>query len=194
MTRDQEEQHPRARRLGALCLAAGIADVLLVNLWLGPRALVAAAPPVAMPAARSTEAATTISATSASAAPTTARSTEAALVEADRATVYFGFDSAVVPQEAQAGLRRLARRQASTTSARIRITGFADGAGGEAYNTAIAEVRARAVAEVLAKLGAAPDRIEAGGGGIAGEAADPALHVRARRAEIVLSSGAGASR
>jgi len=165
MTRDQEEQHPRARRLGALCLAAGIADVLLVNLWLGPRALVAAAPPVAMPAARSTEAATTISATSASAAPTTARSTEAALVEADRATVYFGFDSAVVPQEAQAGLRRLARRQASTTSARIRITGFA-----------------------------APDRIEAGGGGIAGEAADPALHVRARRAEIVLSSGAGASR
>ena len=199
-------------RLGAgVCLAAGIADLLAINLWLGPKAIAEAAPEPAGAAPLVTSAApiapaplATSAAPIAVAPPATSAAPIAVAPPAPSAprepsgdavvVVYFGFDSAVVPQASLEGLAALARRVNTTPGARLSIRAFADPSGGGRYNAALSDARARAVGEALQRIGVGANRMTAQGLGIAEEGADPSAHPRLRRADVVLSLGGGASR
>jgi outer membrane protein OmpA-like peptidoglycan-associated protein len=184
-------------RLGAgVCLAAGLADLLAINLWLGPKVL-AEPPPAATasasaaPPVRASAAATEPRATSS--APRAEPNATAAEVE-ERIVVYFAFDSTVVPAEAHAALASLARRVSAAPEARVTVTAYADPRGGESYNASLIEARAQAVAQALARLGVSASLITTRAGGAVEGGTDPTGNIRARRAEVLVSRGAGASR
>lgn len=188
-------------RLGAgVCLAAGLADVLAINVWLAPRLLAEAPPPAVVtasaPATRTSalpavgRAAPRVPSAAPSAPPTPPPEER----PQERLLVYFAFDSTVIPAEGAAALAALSARVNAAPGARVTVTAYADPRGGEPYNASLTDARAQAVAQALARLGVAADRITTRAGGTVEGGVDPTGLIRARRAEVLVFPGAGASR
>lgn len=79
--------------------------------------------------------------------------------------VMFDFDSSILKPGAYAELDRVARILNSYPQTRIRVEGHTDATGGEAYNQALSERRAKTVQSALVQRGVDPIRIEAVGFG-----------------------------
>ena len=69
--------------------------------------------------------------------------------------IYYGFDSALLSEEARAELQRLAERLRAAPGAELTIEGHCDDRGTEEYNMALGEKRANAVKKYLGGLGIA---------------------------------------
>jgi outer membrane protein OmpA-like peptidoglycan-associated protein len=104
-------------------------------------------------------------------------------------TVYFGFDSAQLSQEARDVLNRVARAAENRPDAEISATGFTDTAGPADYNQDLSFRRAQAVERGLTNLGVADDRIGTAARGenqLAVETADGVREPQNRRVQISL--------
>ena len=115
--------------------------------------------------------------------------------------VLFDFDSAALKPEAAATLALLADAIRERAPSSVRIEGHTDAKGTEAYNQALSERRAQAVAgQLSAGDGIEPERLNPVGYGetrpVAPNAApdgtdDPQGRQRNRRVEVVLIGGSG---
>ncbi len=106
-------------------------------------------------------------------------------------TVYFGFDSAALTQEAQPTLQQVIAEFKRRTSARVDVAGHTDRAGSAEYNKALSKRRADAVANALSASGVSSGRIdEAALGEIVTDVptADGVREPLNRRVVIVVSS------
>ena len=74
--------------------------------------------------------------------------------------VFFDFDSAAIRDDARRIIQQAADSAKKNGKAVIHATGHADRAGSDAYNMALSERRAKAVAAELAKLGFAPNQVD----------------------------------
>lgn len=95
-------------------------------------------------------------------AQTTTSATSAAVpgeVSPGHYRVFFGFDEARLTSEAQSVVAQAARSFQSTGGARISVAGHTDTAGSAAYNQALSERRAAAVAAELVRQGVPADSI-----------------------------------
>ncbi|MCK6530379.1 OmpA family protein [Myxococcota bacterium] len=79
--------------------------------------------------------------------------------------IAFDYDSAAIRPESGPVLALLYEGLKADPSSRVLIEGHTSSEGGEAYNQALSERRARAVVEDLARRGIAPTRLRAGGAG-----------------------------
>lgn len=75
-------------------------------------------------------------------------------------TVYFGFNEAVLTDEAREILARNAEFLRRKPEARVQIEGHCDERGSTEYNLALGERRAMSVRDYLVKLGVEPRRME----------------------------------
>ena len=106
-------------------------------------------------------------------------------------TVYFGFDSAALTQEAQPVLQQAVAEFRRRADARMDVVGHTDRAGSLEYNRALSKRRADAVRDALAASGVTAGRIdEAALGELVAdvETADGVREPLNRRVEIVVSS------
>ncbi len=116
---------------------------------------------------------------------------EAAVIENISFTVYFGFDSAELTQEAQPVLQQAVAEFRRRADARMDVVGHTDRAGSLEYNRALSKRRADAVRDALAASGVTAGRIdEAALGELVAdvETADGVREPLNRRVEIVVSS------
>jgi len=74
--------------------------------------------------------------------------------------ILFGWDSSVLDQDAMVVGVNIVAALRSTTSLDVRLTGYADTTGPEAYNLWLAERRVRRVKSLLEARGIASDRID----------------------------------
>ena len=103
--------------------------------------------------------------------------------------IFFGFDEARLTAEAQSIVTEAARSYRSGGSAQITVAGHSDTVGTAAYNQALSERRAAAVAAELVKLGVPAESISTVGYGetdLLVPTADQVSEPRNRRVEIVL--------
>ncbi len=101
----------------------------------------------------------------------------------------FGFDSAELDAEAQAGLDEIARQTSAYPQADVRVIGHTDRAGDADYNRSLAEKRAANVAEALRLRGinlARIDEVPAGESDPAVATPDGVAEPRNRRVEIII--------
>ncbi len=75
------------------------------------------------------------------------------------ATVYFGFDSSNLGNDAKATLKANAEFLKANASVDIQVEGHCDERGGIQYNLALGERRAKAVRDYLVALGVAKKRV-----------------------------------
>ncbi len=75
-------------------------------------------------------------------------------------TVYFGYDSSTLTEEAHQILASNASWLISNTGVSVSIEGHCDERGSDEYNFALGENRALAVKKYLIALGVAPDRLK----------------------------------
>ena len=76
-------------------------------------------------------------------------------------SVYFDFDSAVLPDSARPVVESHAKYLASTRTAKVRIEGHCDERGGREYNLALGQKRAQATLKALQLVGAPNADLEA---------------------------------
>jgi len=74
-------------------------------------------------------------------------------------TVYFGFDSSALSDDARAALTKNFEVVKKNGGAKVRIEGYCDERGSDEYNLALGERRARAAAQYLETLGVPKDRL-----------------------------------
>ena len=67
--------------------------------------------------------------------------------------VYFGFDSAMISNEAKAGLDVLRSILISYPELKVEVAGYTDAMGSKEYNRILADKRAQAVIDYLATQG-----------------------------------------
>ena len=116
---------------------------------------------------------------------------EAKAIENIKFTVYFGFDSAELTQEAQPVLQQAVAEFRRRADARIDVAGHTDRAGSLEYNRALSKRRADAVRDALAASGVTAGRIDGAALGELVTDVDTPDGVREplnRRVEIVVSS------
>lgn len=116
---------------------------------------------------------------------------EAKAIENIKFTIYFGFDSAELTEEAQPVLQQAVAEFRRRADARIDVAGHADRAGSVEYNRALSKRRADAVRDALAASGVTAGRIdEAALGELVTdvETPDGVREPLNRRVEIVVSS------
>jgi peptidoglycan-associated lipoprotein len=104
-----------------------------------------------------------------------------------RRSIYFEFDSVVVPDAGLSLLGPHARYLAANRNATVRIEGHTDERGGREYNLALGQRRAEAVLKALQLLGAPTSSLEAisfGKEKPADTGHDEAAWVRNRRADL----------
>lgn len=109
--------------------------------------------------------------------------------EPESFTVYFGFDSAQLSQDARDVLNRVADAAEDREDAEVSATGFTDTVGPEDYNQDLSFRRAQAVQDALANRGIDEDRIGTAARGeneLAVDTADGVREPRNRRVEISL--------
>lgn len=75
------------------------------------------------------------------------------------ADIYFGFDQAVLSDEARALLEKHALWLQNRREVRLLVEGHCDERGTVEYNLALGELRAQAVRDYLLSLGVSPDRL-----------------------------------
>jgi peptidoglycan-associated lipoprotein len=75
------------------------------------------------------------------------------------ADIYFGFDQAVLSDEARAILEKHALWLQNRREVRLLVEGHCDERGTVEYNLALGEQRAQAVRDYLLSLGVSPDRL-----------------------------------
>lgn len=108
--------------------------------------------------------------------------------------VPFGFDSAVVPEEAIPVLRELARVLALHPQTNVRIIGHTDRSGPSDYNRYLSRKRAAVVVDQLVLAGLDPARLQSEGRGIdAPMANDQGEPVYLRRIEVRIEPAGSAS-
>lgn len=83
----------------------------------------------------------------------------------DKTPAYFGFDSSVLSTEDKENLDQIATRLKANPTERVRISGYTDNTGSNAYNMELSKRRAMAAARYLEKQGIAANRIKAIGYG-----------------------------
>jgi outer membrane protein OmpA-like peptidoglycan-associated protein len=81
--------------------------------------------------------------------------------------INFGFDSAVLPEQAHAMIDRVAELMKEAPAIKVRVEGHTDAIGSADYNVALSERRAVSVAEYLVKRGINPARLVLVGKGMA---------------------------
>ncbi len=77
-----------------------------------------------------------------------------------RRVIYFEYDSSIMSAEGEAVVQAHARYLNGVSNVRIILEGHADERGTREYNLALAEDRAKSVADVLAALGVGANRIQ----------------------------------
>ncbi|MEL6679681.1 MAG: OmpA family protein [Pseudomonadota bacterium] len=105
-------------------------------------------------------------------------------------SITFDFDSAVVKPSFRDDLIRLSQNLQEFPNSRVEVTGHTDNVGDEAYNQALSERRALAVANVLRSAGVASSRIITSGVGEAFPVASNASasgQAQNRRVEVVIT-------
>lgn len=115
--------------------------------------------------------------------PSSATPTARALVDADRAKVYFAFDSDALPPEASEVIARMAETARAESGRVVSISGFHDASGDVAVNVELAKRRALAVQHALEADGVSPDRLLLERPAAANAGTDPR---EARRVELQL--------
>lgn len=103
--------------------------------------------------------------------------------------VHFAFDRATIKPEAEAVLAQAAMILKKNSEVRIRVAGYTDSTGGDAYNQALSERRASAVKGWLVSHGIPARRLEAVGYGKAMPVADNATEegrAQNRRVELTV--------
>lgn len=80
---------------------------------------------------------------------------------AQQRSVYFDFDSYVVPEQYRSVVEMHANYLSSHPSQKVRIEGNADARGGTEYNLALGQRRSDAVARMMTLLGVNSNQIEA---------------------------------
>ena len=80
-------------------------------------------------------------------------------------TVFFDFDSAVVPDSSVQTLQFIAANMGACGWGALAAVGHTDRSGGDAYNEALSMRRANAVAAALGQAGLAPGTVSVGGKG-----------------------------
>ena len=83
-----------------------------------------------------------------------------AVSSGDRRTVYFKYDSSVLSADAKDAIREHARQLRDNPPLRVVLEGHADERGTREYNLALAEDRAKSVANMMNALGVDAARIE----------------------------------
>ena len=81
------------------------------------------------------------------------------------ATVFFDWDSVVLPESSVQALQFVASNMGPCGWAGLNLTGHADRSGSDAYNEALSLRRAAAVAAALANAGVSPGTVATGGKG-----------------------------
>ena len=81
------------------------------------------------------------------------------------ATVFFDFDSVVLPESSVQSLQFIANNMGPCGWAGLNVTGHTDRSGSDAYNEALALRRAGAVAAALSNAGVSPGAMATGGKG-----------------------------
>ena len=81
------------------------------------------------------------------------------------ATVFFDWDSVVLPESSVQALQFVASNMGPCGWAGLNLTGHADRSGSDAYNEALSLRRAAAVAATLANAGVSPGTVATGGKG-----------------------------
>lgn len=126
--------------------------------------------------------------------PTTPPAGEAPVPEVitlnDQGQVLFAFDSAQLTAEAQQRLRALLPQLSDPRVASIKVIGFTDSVGADAYNQGLSEQRAGSVAEFLIGEGLAADKVTSQGRGESEPVADNDTEegrARNRRVELHLN-------
>jgi len=107
---------------------------------------------------------------------------------AQQRSVYFAFDSYVVPDQYRSLVEMHAAYLRSNTGRTIRIEGNADARGGSEYNLALGQRRSDAVARMMTLLGVDANQIEAisfGKERLRALGNSEADHAENRRADIV---------
>ena len=102
-------------------------------------------------------------------------------------TVFFEFDSAVVPPSANETLQFISANMAPCGWSGLNVVGHTDRSGSDAYNEALANRRAAAVAAALAGVGVSGGMVATGGRGESEPrvpTADGVREAQNRRAEI----------
>ena len=108
--------------------------------------------------------------------------------------VLFDLNQATLQASAEPTITNLADFLSKYEDRRVRVEGYTDSTGSEAYNQQLSEQRARAVQEALMGQGISQDRIETKGYGEAYPVAsneDASGRARNRRVEIVISDESG---
>ena len=108
----------------------------------------------------------------------------------DQGQVLFAFDSAQLTVEAQQRLRALLPQLSDPQVTRIKVIGFTDSVGTDAYNQGLSEQRAGSVAEFLIAQGLAADKVTSQGRGESEPVADNDTEegrARNRRVELHLN-------
>ncbi len=104
-------------------------------------------------------------------------------------TVYFGFDSTDVTSDANATAREAAM-YAMQHDAVIKVRGHTDRSGSQVYNAKLADDRAKAVADAIAKIGVPANKIVVGAFGEdepVVQTADGTREAKNRRVEITVT-------
>ena len=112
----------------------------------------------------------------------------AAIAHALEPVVYFGFDSAVVTPTGVTTLSQVVGRFRSEGFSRLVVVGHTDRAGPDAYNEALSDQRAAAVADEIRRHGVSPVVVRTDGRGEAEPAVvtpDGVPEALNRRAEII---------
>ena len=78
---------------------------------------------------------------------------------------YFSFDSSVLSADDQENLNRVAKHLKKHSHEKVKITGYTDSTGSNAYNKKLSEKRAQSAATYLISQGIAADRISTEGMG-----------------------------
>ena len=83
----------------------------------------------------------------------------------DDAPAYFAFDSSVLSSEDKDNLDHIIARLKANPTERVRISGYTDSTGTEAYNMTLSKQRATSAAKYLESQGIASNRIKVMGYG-----------------------------
>lgn len=76
------------------------------------------------------------------------------------ATVKFGFNSSVVPYQAQPTIDRVAQQMLGNTNFGVQLRGYSDSIGNAAYNQYLSKARSQSIKDSLVSKGVDPSRIE----------------------------------
>lgn len=124
------------------------------------------------------------------AVPAQPLSTSEVITLDDQGTVMFAFDSAELTGSAKGKLQELMGKLSAASVASVKVIGYTDSQGNDAYNQALSQRRASSVAEYLISQGLAPSKVTSQGRGESDPIADNATEAgraQNRRVELHLN-------